>query len=126
MPKRSRSRTRKRTRQSGGDHDKKGNLEGHPEDHTELHKSNTHDEKQPTRKPDHVSGVTEGGKRGKTSRKGKKRMKKSRKGKKMNEFFKLLIKAKKSGAPSFVYKGNTYKKKVGTKKNPKLIIYKKA
>ena len=67
-----------------------------------------------------------GGKRGKTSRKGKKRMKKSRKGKKMNEFFKLLIKAKNSGAPSFVYKGKTYKKKVGTKKNPKLVIYKKA
>ena len=44
----------------------------------------------------------------------------------MNEFFKLLIAAKKKNAESFVYKGKTYKKKVGTKKNPKLVVYKKA
>ena len=55
---------------------------------------------------------------------GKKR--KSRKGKKMNEFFRLLIDAKKKNAESFVYKGKKYKRKVGTKKNPKLVVYKKA
>ena len=68
-----------------------------------------------------------GGKKGKTSKKSKKKAKKgTRKGKKMNEFFKLLIDAKKKNAESFVYKGKTYKKKVGTKKNPKLVVYKKA
>ena len=69
-----------------------------------------------------------GGKKGKTSRKGKKKAAKkgTRKGKKMNEFFKLLIDAKKKNAESFVYKGKTYKRKVGTKKNPKLVVYKKA
>ena len=68
-----------------------------------------------------------GGKKGKTSRRGKKRKgKKGKKSKKMNEFFKLLIDAKKKDKPSFTYKGKTYKKKVGTKKNPKLIVYKKA
>lgn len=68
-----------------------------------------------------------GGKKGKTSKKSKKAAKKgTRKGKKMNEFFKLLIDAKKKNAESFVYKGKTYKKKVGTKKNPKLVVYKKA
>ena len=117
MPKRSRSRTRKRTRQSGGD--------DNTEDYGDVAKRNEEEEEEGGRGHDDP-GAIQGGKRGKTSRKGKKRMKKSRKGKKMNEFFKLLIKAKKSGAPSFVYKGNTYKKKVGTKKNPKLIIYKKA
>ncbi len=118
MPKRSRSRTRKRTRQSGGYDHNEGEKK---EDSTS--EGDGHDHGSPD-KP--VTMDLEGGKRGKTSRKGKKRMKKSRKGKKMNEFFKLLIKAKKSGAPSFVYKGKTYKKKVGTKKNPKLVIYKKA
>ena len=68
-----------------------------------------------------------GGKKGKTSKKSKKKAKKgTRKGKKMNEFFKLLIDAKKKNAESFVYKGKTYKRKVGTKKNPKLVVYKKA
>ena len=68
-----------------------------------------------------------GGKKGKTSKKSKTKAKKgTRKGKKMNEFFKLLIDAKKKNAESFVYKGKTYKKKVGTKKNPKLVVYKKA
>ena len=122
MPKRSRSRTRKRTRQSGGDAhgvEPKRNEEAEGGEEPMLEHGGDHDN------TEHVP-PTEGGKRGKTSRKGKKRMKKSRKGKKMNEFFKLLIKAKKSGAPSFVYKGKTYKKKVGTKKNPKLVIYKKA
>tara|TARA_B100001063_G_C16737212_1_gene542700 strand:+ start:1035 stop:1394 length:360 start_codon:yes stop_codon:yes gene_type:complete len=119
MPKRSRSRTRKRTKQSGGDEETAVpvNVQGNEEDGEgeELNLTEVDDP------------VTSGGKRGKTSRKGKKRMKKTRKGKKkMNEFFKLLIKAKKSGAPSFVYKGKTYKRKVGTKKNPKLVVYKKA
>ena len=71
--------------------------------------------------------VQMGGKKGKTSKKSKKKAKKgTRKGKKMNEFFKLLIDAKKKNAESFVYKGKTYKRKVGTKKNPKLVVYKKA
>ena len=69
-----------------------------------------------------------GGKKRKTMKKGGKKRKKRKgtKGKKMNEFFKLLIAAKKKNADSFVYKGKTYKKKVGTKKNPKLVVYKKA
>jgi len=68
-----------------------------------------------------------GGKKGKTSKKSKTKANKgTRKGKKMNEFFKLLVDAKKKNAESFVYKGKTYKKKVGTKKNPKLVVYKKA
>ena len=72
-------------------------------------------------------GEQTGGKKGKTSKKSKKKAKKgTRKGKKMNEFFKLLIDAKKKNAESFVYKGKTYKRKVGTKKNPKLVVYKKA
>ena len=116
MPKRSRSRTRKRTKQSGGDEEAPVLVAGEEESSGEGEELNSDQEE------DLV-----GGKRGKTSRKGKKRMKKTRKGKKkMNEFFKLLIKAKKSGAPSFVYKGKTYKRKVGTKKNPKLVVYKKA
>jgi len=56
-------------------------------------------------------------KRGKTAKRGKRGM---------NEFFKLLLKAKKTGAAFFKYKGKTYKKKVGTKKNKKLVVYKKA
>lgn len=116
MPKRSRSRTRKRTKQSGGDEETSVPVVVEStEELGEGEELNLTEDEQG------------GGKRGKTSRKGKKRMKKTRKGKKkMNEFFKLLIKAKKSGAPSFVYKGKTYKRKVGTKKNPKLVVYKKA
>ena len=56
-------------------------------------------------------------------RKSKKRTKKKR-GKKrgLNPFFKLMLAAKKKGAPSFVYKGKTYK----GKKHPRLgMIYKK-
>ena len=57
----------------------------------------------------------------------KRRGKKGKKSKKkMNEFFRLLIDAKKKNKESFSYKGKTYKKKVGTKKNPKLVVYKKA
>ena len=75
--------------------------------------------------------VIMGGKKGKTYKKGGKKAAKkgktAKKGKKkMNEFFKLLLDAKKKNAESFVYKGKTYKKKVGTKKNPKLVVYKKA
>mgnify|MGYP005742534985 CR=1 FL=1 len=74
-----------------------------------------------------VVGEQMGGKKGKTSKKSKTKAKKgTRKRKKMNEFFKLLIDAKKKNAESFVYKGKTYKRKVGTKKNPKLVVYKKA
>jgi hypothetical protein len=69
-----------------------------------------------------------GGKKRKTMKKGGKKRKKRKgtKGKKMNEFFKLLIDAKKKNADSFVYKGKTYKKKIGTKNNSKLVVYKKA
>lgn len=41
---------------------------------------------------------------------------------KMNEFFKKMIKAKKSGAKSFTYKGNTY---VAKKTKTGLLTYKK-
>ncbi len=61
-----------------------------------------------------------GGKRKKTGSR-----KKGKKGKKLNEFFKLMIAAKKSNAPSFKYKGKTYKRKVGTKKNKTMVVYKK-
>jgi hypothetical protein len=57
---------------------------------------------------------------------GGKKRKSSKKGKKLNEFFKLMIAAKKSNAPSFKYKGKTYKRKVGTKKNKTMVVYKKA
>ena len=71
-----------------------------------------------------------GMKKGKSAKRGKaaaKKGKTAKKGKRgMNEFFKLLLKAKKTGAAFFKYKGKTYKKKVGTKKNKKLVIYKKA
>lgn len=69
-------------------------------------------------------------KKGKSAKRGKaaaKKGKTAKRGKRgMNEFFKLLLKAKKTGAAFFKYKGKTYKKKVGTKKNKKLVIYKKA
>ena len=69
-------------------------------------------------------------KKGKSAKRGKaaaKKGKTAKRGKRgMNEFFKLLLKAKKTGAAFFKYKGNTYKKKVGTKKNKKLVVYKKA
>ena len=51
---------------------------------------------------------------------GKKKSGKKRSGKK-NAFFSLMLKAKKSGAPSFVYNGDTYWQK---KKGP-LIFYAK-
>lgn len=65
-----------------------------------------------------------GGKRKKTG--SRKKGKKGKKGKKLNEFFTLMIAAKKSNAPSFKYKGKTYKRKVGTKKNKTMVVYKKA
>ena len=55
----------------------------------------------------------------------KKSGKKGKKGKKLNEFFTLMIASKKSNAPSFKYKGKTYKRKVGTKKNKSMVVYKK-
>lgn len=42
---------------------------------------------------------------------------------KVNEYFKMMLEAKKAGKPSFVYKGNTYK---GTKHERLGMIYKKA
>lgn len=71
-----------------------------------------------------------GMKKGKSAKRGKaaaKKGKTAKRGKRgMNEFFKLLLKAKKTGAAFFKYKGKTYKKKVGTKKNKKLVVYRKA
>ena len=47
---------------------------------------------------------------------------KTKKKRKINEYFKMMLAAKKAGKPSFVYKGHTYK---GTK-HPRLgMIYKK-
>ena len=72
-------------------------------------------------KPDEQKGGRR--KRKTKGRKSKKRTKKKR-GKKrgLNPFFKLMLAAKKKGAPSFVYKGKTYK----GKKHPRLgMIYKK-
>tara|TARA_Y100000992_G_scaffold301172_1_gene271414 strand:+ start:929 stop:1270 length:342 start_codon:yes stop_codon:yes gene_type:complete len=94
-------------------------------------KMNMMSEEDPSQLPQIKQDTTEdmeGGKKRKTMKKGGKKRKKRKgtKGKKMNEFFKLLIDAKKKNADSFVYKGKTYKKKVGTKKNPKLVVYKKA
>lgn len=72
----------------------------------------------------HKSGNDQkGGKRKKKGRKSRRKTKK-KKGKKrgLNPFFKLMLAAKKKGAPSFVYKGKTYK----GKKHPRLgMIYKK-
>jgi hypothetical protein len=48
---------------------------------------------------------------------------KTRKSRGKNEFFSLMLKAKKTNAPSFTYKGKTYKRT--TTKNG-LIFYKKA
>ena len=42
--------------------------------------------------------------------------------KKMNDYFKKMIKAKKTGAKSFTYKGNTY---VSKKTKTGMLIYKK-
>ncbi len=76
-----------------------------------------------------VGAPLEGGKKRKVGKKhGKKRQAtKKRKGKKkkMNEFFKLLIDAKKKVLPFFKYKGSTYKRKVGTKTNKTMVLYKK-
>ena len=75
-----------------------------------------------------VGAPLEGGMKRKVGKKhGKKRQAtKKRKGKKkMNEFFKLLIDAKKKVLPSFKYKGSTYKRKVGTKTNKTMVLYKK-
>ena len=53
--------------------------------------------------------------RRKTAKKGGKR--------KLNEFFKVMLKAKKAGAASFKYKGKTYK---GRKHHRLGMVYKKA
>ena len=56
-----------------------------------------------------------GRRRRKTAKKGGKR--------KLNEFFKVMLKAKKAGAASFKYKGKTYK---GRKHHRLGMVYKKA
>lgn len=66
-----------------------------------------------------------GGSRSKKVRKTRKTRKSGGK-RKMNAFMKALLSAKKGGSPSFQYGGKTYKRHVGTKKNPKFIFYKKA
>lgn len=48
---------------------------------------------------------------------------KTKKKRKVNEYFKIMIEAKKANKSSFVYKGNTYK---GTKHERLGMIYKKA
>ena len=60
----------------------------------------------------------DGGRRRKTAKKGKKGKKR-----KLNEFFKVMLKAKKAGAASFKYKGKTYK---GRKHHRLGMVYKKA
>ena len=60
----------------------------------------------------------QGGRRRKTAKKGKKGKKR-----KLNEFFKVMLKAKKAGAASFKYKGKTYK---GRKHHRLGMVYKKA
>jgi len=67
-----------------------------------------------------------GGKRKRKSMKGGKKKKKGKKKtrkRKLNPFFKLMLAAKKTGAPSFKYKGRTYK---GKKHHRLGMIYKKA
>ena len=59
----------------------------------------------------------DGGRRRKTAKKGKKGKRK------LNEFFKVMLKAKKAGAASFKYKGKTYK---GRKHHRLGMVYKKA
>ena len=113
MPRKTRS--RRRSKKGGGEHTPGGE---HTSEYGDEVGKNEMSEREKLKM---------GGKKGKTSKKSKKKAKKgTRKGKKMNEFFKLLIDAKKKNAESFVYKGKTYKRKVGTKKNPKLVVYKKA
>ena len=71
-----------------------------------------------------IEGEQKGGKRKRKSMKGskKKKGKKKTRKRKLNPFFKLMLAAKKKGAPSFVYKGKTYK----GKKHPRLgMIYRK-
>tara|TARA_B100001027_G_C16265311_1_gene331684 strand:- start:2486 stop:2770 length:285 start_codon:yes stop_codon:yes gene_type:complete len=70
-------------------------------------------------------GPKPGGGRSKKVRKTRKTRKSGGK-RKMNAFMKALLSAKKGGSPSFQYGGKTYKRHVGTKKNPKFIFYKKA
>ena len=70
-------------------------------------------------------GPKSGGGRSKKVRKTRKTRKSGGK-RKMNAFMKALLSAKKGGSPSFQYGGKTYKRHVGTKKNPKFIFYKKA
>ena len=74
----------------------------------------------------HKGGEQKGGKRkrkGKSMKGGKKKGKKKTRKRKLNPFFKLMLAAKKTGAPSFKYKGRTYK---GKKHHRLGMIYKKA
>ena len=54
----------------------------------------------------------------------KKVLKKGSKKTKKNEFFKLMLDAKKKVLPSFIYKNKTYKRTTGKGKKPHLIFYK--
>ena len=62
----------------------------------------------------------QGGRRRKTAKKAKKGKKGKRK---LNEFFKVMLKAKKAGSASFKYKGKTYK---GRKHHRLGMVYSKA
>ena len=56
---------------------------------------------------------------------GNKKSRKKRKGGKVNEYFTKMLAAKKAKAPSFEYKGNTYKATPGGNAG-QLTVYKKA
>ena len=56
---------------------------------------------------------------------GNKKSRKKRKGGKVNEYFTKMLAAKKANAPSFEYKGNTYKATPGGNAG-QLTVYKKA
>lgn len=55
---------------------------------------------------------------------GKKVVKKGGKKTKKNEFFKLMLDARKKVLPSFTYNNKTYKRKTGKGKRSHLIFYK--
>tara|TARA_B100000686_G_C16635645_1_gene887126 strand:- start:563 stop:772 length:210 start_codon:yes stop_codon:yes gene_type:complete len=59
------------------------------------------------------------------NRKGNKKVvKKSGKKTKKNEFFKLMLDARKKVLPSFIYNNKTYKRKTGKGKRSHLVFYK--
>tara|TARA_A100001035_G_scaffold157923_1_gene124914 strand:- start:6543 stop:6782 length:240 start_codon:yes stop_codon:yes gene_type:complete len=58
----------------------------------------------------------------KTSKRGLKNVKKTSK-KVKNDFFKIMLKAKKQSLPSFLYNGKTYKKNNGKGNKSHLVFY---